>query len=133
MNDTTPLSLRIMSVVLFLFAIFAFLGSVFLWGEGFLFSFPEGVSVAFPLTDILVNAPASIVAAVGLWSMKGIGYPASQFVAGFYIYASVYIFIELAENGPPYPIEILLPQVLAVILAVCLVVFGWRYKDRFQN
>lgn len=133
MNDTTPLSLRIMSVVLFLFAIFAFLGSVFLWGEGFLFSFPEGVSVAFPLTDILVNAPASIVAAVGLWSMKGIGYPASKFVAGFYIYASVYIFIELAENGPPYPIEILLPQVLAVILAVCLVVFGWRYKDRFQN
>jgi hypothetical protein len=65
--------------------------------------------------------------------MKRIGYPASQFVAGFYIYASVYIFIELAENGPPYPIEILLPQVLAVITAMCLVVFGWRYKDRFQN
>ncbi len=133
MNDTTPLSLRIMSIMLFLFGVFAFLGSVFLWGGGFVLSFPEGVSVAFPLTDILVNAPASIVAAIGLWSMKRIGYPASQFVAGFYIYASVYIFIELAENGPPYPIEILLPQVLAVILAVCLVVFGWRHKDRFQN
>ena len=133
MNDKTPLSLRIMAVVLFLFGIFAFLGSVFLWGEGFIFSFPAGISVAFPLTDILVNAPASLVAAVGLWTMKRFGYPASQFVAGFYIYASVYIFVELAENGPPYPLEILLPQVLAVITAACLVVFGWRYKDRFQK
>ena len=133
MKDTTPPSLRVLAVLLFLFGVFAFFGSVFLWGEGFVFSFPEGVSVAFPLTDILVNAPASIVAAVGLWTLKRFGYPASQFVAGFYIYASVYIFIELAENGPPYPIEILLPQVLAVIVAVCLVVFGWRCKDRFQN
>jgi hypothetical protein len=90
-----------MAVVLFLFGIFAILGSVFLGGEGFIFSFPAGISVAFPLTDILVNAPASLVAAVGLWTLKKYGYPASQFVAGFYIYASVYIFIELAENAPP--------------------------------
>jgi hypothetical protein len=28
---------------LFLFGLFAFLGSLFLWGQGFLLSFPPGV------------------------------------------------------------------------------------------
>jgi hypothetical protein len=37
----------------------AFFGSLFVWGEGFLFSFPSGVDYRFPATDILVNAPAS--------------------------------------------------------------------------
>jgi hypothetical protein len=102
-NKSTPLSLRILAILLFLFGVFAFVGSLFLWGVGFLFSFPEGVNVAFPLTDILINAPASIIAAIGLWKLKSFGYPASQFVAGFYVYASTYIFIEVAQAGPPYP------------------------------
>jgi hypothetical protein len=128
----TPLSLRVLAVLLFIFAIFAFLGSLFLWGEGFLFSFPQGVNVAFPLTDILVNAPASLYAAYGLWFLKKYGYPASQFVAGFYIYASVYIFIEVVQGGPPYPVEIVLPQMLTVIVAIGLVVYGWRYRQLFK-
>lgn len=127
-----PLSFRLLAILLFIFAIFAFIGSLFLWGEGFLFSFPQGVNIAFPLTDILVNAPASLFAAYGLWFLKRYGYPASQFVAGFYIYASVYIFIEVFQGGPPYPVEIVLPQVLAVIVAIGLVIYGWRYRELFK-
>ena len=132
-NETNPLSIRILSILLLLFGVFAFIGSLFLWGEGFLLTFPEGVNLAFPLTDILVNAPASIIAAIGLWKLKSFGYPASQFVAGFYVYASTYIFIEVAQAGPPYPIEIIAPRVLAVLTAAALIVYGWRYKDLFQN
>jgi hypothetical protein len=91
------------------------------------------VEYAFPVTDILVNAPASIIAAIGLWRLKRFGYPASQFVAGFYIYASVYIFFEVLQGGPPYPPEIILPQVLAVIVAVGLIAYGWRYQELFRN
>ena len=67
-----PVGLRILAVLLFLFGGFAFFGSLFMWGEGFLFSFPEGVDYAFPVTDILVNAPASIIAALGhyLWRIR---------------------------------------------------------------
>jgi len=132
-NKNLPLSLRILAILLFLFGIFAFLGSLFLWGEGFLFSFPEGVNVAFPLTDILINAPASILTAFGLWYLKRFAYPASQFVAGFYIYASVYIFTEVLQEGPPYPVEIVFPQILAVIVAIALILYGWRYQQLFQK
>lgn len=132
-SSNSPISLRILSVLLFIFGLFAFIGSLFMWGEGFLLAFPAGVDYAFPLTDILVNAPASIFAAVGLWTLKRFGYPASQFIAGFYIYASVYIFLEVLQGGPPYPIEIILPQVLAVIVAVGLIVYGWRYQELFCN
>ena len=123
---------RVLAVLLFLFGLFAFFGSLFMWGEGFLFSFPEGVDYTFPITDILVNAPASIIAAIGLWQLRRYGYVASQFVAGFYIYASVEIFVHVFQQGPPYPLEIVLPQVVAVAVAVVLVLYLWRVHKTFH-
>jgi len=94
-----PLGVSSLAVVLFLFGLFAFFGSLFMWGEGFLLSFPPGVDYRFPVTDILVNAPASLLAAIGLWKMKQWGYVATQFVAGFYIYGSVEIFVMTIQKA----------------------------------
>jgi len=127
----TPVGVKILSILLFLFSLFAFFGSLFLWGEGFLLTFPEGVDYGFPITDILVNAPASMIAAIGLWKMRRIGYVASQFVAGFYIYASVEIFVHVIQDGPPYALEIVLPQILAVAVGIALVVYLWKLQDLF--
>ena len=126
-----PIPVRILAVLLFLFSLFAFFGSLFMWGEGFLLWFPEGVDYRFPVTDILVNVPASMVAAIGLWGMRRYGYVASQFVAGFYIYASVEIFVEVVQGGPPYPTEIIMPQIMAVAVAAALVVYLWRIQEMF--
>ena len=131
-GQSTPLSLRILSIVLVLFGLLAFFGSASLWGQGFILHPPEDVALAFPITDMLVNAPASIVAAVGLWKLKRYGHRAAYFVAGFYIYASVYIFVEVAEGGPPYAVEILVPQVLAVLAAIALLIVPERCRERFQ-
>lgn len=131
-KPTVPLPIRILAVVLFLFGLSAFFGSVFLWGEGFILQFPPGVDYAFPITDILVNAPASIIAAIGLWKLRRYGYVAAQFVAGFYVYASVEIFVEVIQSGPPYPVEIVVPQVLAVAVAIALVVYLWRVQELFR-
>jgi hypothetical protein len=128
-----PIGVEILSILLFLFSLFAFFGSLFMWGEGFLFSFPTGVDYTYPLTDILINAPASMIAAIGLWRMKRYGYNASQFVAGFYIYASVEIFVDLIQEGPPYALEIVLPQILAVAVGIALVVYLWRIQEQFQR
>ncbi|MBN1978663.1 MAG: hypothetical protein JW918_14795 [Anaerolineae bacterium] len=127
-----PLAVKILTILLFLFGLLAFAGSAFLWGEGFILNPPAGVDLAFPITDILVNAPASIAAAIGLWRMKQWGYVTSQFVAGFYIYASVEIFVHVAQAGPPYAVEIVAPQALAVLVAVALVVYLWRIRGRFD-
>jgi hypothetical protein len=109
------------------------LGSTFLWGEGFILNPPADVDLGFPITDILVNAPASVAAAVGLWKMRQWGYAASQFVAGFYVYASVEIFIHVAQAGPPYAVEIVAPQVLAVLIAIALVAYLWRIRGQFDR
>jgi hypothetical protein len=127
----SPIFLRIISAVLFIFGLFAFWGSLFTWGNGFLLSFPEGVDFAFPITDILVNAPASILAAIGLWNLKRYGFVAAYFVAGFYIYASVEIFVRVFQGGPPFAVEILVPQILAMGVAIALVVYLWKEQERF--
>ncbi len=126
-----PLPITFLAVLLVLFGILAFVGSAFLWGQGFVLDAPEGTDFAFPVTDILVNAPASWLTAAGLWKLRRFGYLGSYFVAGFYIYASVYIFVEVFRSGPPYPIEIVVPQILAILVAIALLVFPDRYRDRF--
>ena len=130
-QSKSPIPVRILAILLFLFSLFAFFGSLFMWGEGFLLSFPQEADYRYPITDILVNAPASMIASIGLWGMRRYGYVAAQFVAGFYIYASVEIFVEVVQTGPPYSIEIIVPQVLALALAVILVVYLWRIKELF--
>jgi fucose 4-O-acetylase-like acetyltransferase len=133
-TDANPPPLvKVLAILLFIFGLFAFFGSLFLWGEGFLLDAPPGVDIAFPVTDILVNAPACLITSYGLWKLKSFGYPASQFTAGFFIYASVYIFVEVLQGGPPYPLEILLPQALAVATAIVLVFYLYRVRDLFHN
>jgi uncharacterized membrane protein (DUF2068 family) len=131
-DQTTPLSIRILAVVLVLFGLLAFFGSVCLWGQGFIFQPPEDIALAFPITDMVVNAPASILAAVGLWRLERFGHRAAYFVAGFYIYASVYILVEVVQGGPPYAFEIVVPQIFAVLAAVALLILPERYRERFQ-
>jgi len=67
-----------------------------------------------------------------LWKLRRYGYVAAQFVAGFYVYASVEIFVEVIQSGPPYPVEIVVPQVLAVAVAIALVVYLWRVQELFH-
>ncbi len=117
-----PITIQILSVILLLFGLFAFMGSLFTWGQGFIFNFPHGVDLAFPITDLIVNAPASIVAAIGLWKLKRVGFVSGYFVSGFYIYASVEIFVRVFQAGAPYKVEILVPQIMAVMVAVALLV-----------
>ncbi len=130
-NNKAPIFLRVLAVILFLFGLFAFLGSLFLWGEGFILSFPRGVDYTFPVTDILVNAPASLIAAVGLWSARRYGFAAAYFAAGFYIYGSVEIFVRVFQGSLPLAAEILAPQILAVLVAVTLIVYLWKKQELF--
>jgi hypothetical protein len=131
-NATRPWPVTTLAILLFLFSLLAFFGSLFLWGEGFLLQFPAGVDLSFPITDILVNAPTSMVAAIGLWKLKRYGYIASQFVAGFYVYASVEIFVHVAQGDLPNAMAIIAPQVVAVLVALGLVFYLWQIKDLFD-
>ena len=132
MPERKTFPVKILAVLLFLFSLFAFFGSVFMWGEGFILPFRKGVDYGFPVTDILVNAPASMIASIGLWRLKRYGYVAAQFVAGFYIYASVEILVQVVQGGPPYALAIVGPQMLAVLVALGLVFYLWHVQDLFH-
>jgi len=131
-HSTLPTGVKLLACVLILFGLFAFFGSLFMWGEGFLFSFPPGVDYSFPITDILVNAPACIITAIGLWQGKRYGYIAAQFTAGFFVYASVEIFVMVFQEPPPYSLEILIPQIMAMVMAYFLIFYLWRIQKLFQ-
>lgn len=66
--------------------------------------------------------------------MKPYGFVAAQIVAGIYLYASVEIFVDLWQHGAGSTVEyfaILIPQVLAVLVAAALVLYLWRVKKQF--
>lgn len=132
-DDTCPIPRKVkaISVVLFVFAVFALLGSAFMWGEGFILSFPPGADYRYPVADLLVNVPATLVAAVGLWKARLWGWAAAQFVAGFYVYAQVEILVEVAQGELPVSAPILVPVVLATATAAVLVLYLWRVREVF--
>ncbi len=123
---------KILSILLFIIGIFAFTGSVLLWGSGFILDFPKGVDYSYPVTDIIVNAPVSLIAAVGLWRLKRYGYIASQIFSGFAIYASVEIFVKAIQGDLAGSMEIIFPQIFAVLLSIVLIVYLWRKKEEFK-
>lgn len=124
--------LTLLAIILFLFGLLAFFGSLFLWGQGFILAAPPGLNVALPAADILVNAPASILAAVGLWRLRRYGYLAAYFVAGLYLYASVFILIEAFAGRPPDFWAIVVPQALAVLVALVLLLYLPRVRRLFR-
>ena len=130
--NTAPVPVKALATLLLLFGLVALVGSLFLWGQGFILQFPAGVDYSFPVTDILVNAPACLVAAVGLWKSRRYGYIASQFVAGLFMYASVEIFVKAAQGTLPAGPEIIMPQAVAVVIALVLVFYLWRIQSLFR-
>ncbi|MEN8240349.1 MAG: hypothetical protein ABFS17_00375 [Chloroflexota bacterium] len=123
---------KILGVVYALFGVFALLGSVFLWGQGFILNPPEGVDLAFPVADTLINAPASILTGIGFWRMRKWGFALAWFTAGFYLYASVEIFVHALQEGIlTSALEITIPQVAAVLVALVTMVVTWKNREKF--
>ena len=135
MSDTIKMDLifiRIISILLFIIGLFGLFGSLFMWGAGFILPLRTGLDYRFPISDILINAPTSIIAAIGLWRKKQYGYITSQFVSGFYLYGSILIFIEVIQGSLPKTIAIILPQIVACIIAIIMVFYFWKKKKIFS-
>lgn len=123
-----PPSITILGLIFIIIGIFAFTGSFFLWGEGVILNPPADVDLEFPITDILINAPASLIAGIGLFRLNKWGKYMTWFVSGFYIYASVEIFVQLWQEER-FPPEIAIPQVLAIIVAIV----GMRQTIKYEH
>ena len=129
--QSTPRLVKLLAGLLIVLGIFAGAGSLLLWGQGFLFAFPADIPLASPMADFFINFPLSVLAGIGLWRMRQYGYVAAQIVAGFYIYASVLIFVDMFQGKLPTSPEIWGPQALAVLMGLALIFYLWPLRDRF--
>ena len=121
---------KVLGIIFILFGLLAIGGSLILWGEGFYLQFPPGVDLSLTTADIFINGPASILTGIGLWKKRKWGFASAWFTAGFYIYASVEIFVWAIQEGAPSP-AIIIPQALAVMAAVLVMVMTWKKRDSF--
>lgn len=122
---------KVLGILFFLFGILAIAGSVLLWGEGFYFKFPTDIDLAMPTADIFINGPASILTGLGLWKTMKWGYAMAWFTSGIYLYASAEIFVWAVQEGNLTP-EIVVPQALAVFVAVIVMYTSWKKRDQFN-
>ena len=132
MDGSPPWLVKLLAGLLILLGIFAGVGSLLLWGQGFLFAFPEEIPLASPIADFFINFPLSVLAGIGLWRMRQSGYVAAQIVAGFYIYASVLIFVDMFQGKLPMSPEIWAPQGFTVLMGLALIFYLWPLRGKFN-
>lgn len=130
-KGSTPWVIKFFSIQLIVLGGFAGLGSLMLWGQGFLFAFPKDVPLASPMADFFINFPLSVLAGIGLWRMRQLGYITAQIVAGFYIYASMLIFVDMFQGRLPAGPEIWGPQAYAVLMGLGLIFCLWPLRKQF--
>ncbi|NBV13450.1 MAG: hypothetical protein EBS07_05185 [Sphingobacteriia bacterium] len=61
---------KLFSLLFFTTGLFAFVGSLFCWGEGWLFEQTNLLNIILPLADLILTAPLSILTAYGIASQK---------------------------------------------------------------
>jgi hypothetical protein len=98
--------------------IFALVGALFTWGEGWVFSERVFDKAWLPLGDLFVSAPLSFLAAAGLRSRKTWGCVLGAFAAGVYLLGSALVWIQLVWNGQPWPWQLACPPVAGTSLAL---------------
>ena len=131
-KSASPWLVKLLAGLLILLGGFAGVGSLMLWGQGFLFAFPADIPLASPMADFFINFPLSVLAGIGLWRMRQYGYVAAQIVAGFYIYASMLIFVDMFQGRLPASPEIWGPQAFAVLMGLVLIFYLWPMREKFS-
>jgi hypothetical protein len=107
----------------FLTGVFAIVGSLFSWGNGWLFSNFKLSTGLIPLSDLIITGPISIATAFGLWHKKDWGMYIGLVTSGIYIFGSVQVFVSLLWNGSPYPIQLIIPPIAGLSIAISFVFY----------
>ena len=89
--------------------VFAIVGALFTWGEGWLFTQRDGCLSLIPWADLMVAGPLSLLAGYGLWLKKKWGIRVGLLTCGIYLYGSAMVYIQVITQGAPYPIRLLVP------------------------
>ena len=113
------------------------IGALFCWGNGWLFSETELSVFLIPMADLIWTGPLSLAAAFGLWSKKRWGLYLGLVTSGTYILGSILVLITLFWEGRPFALEILVPAITGLSIAVSFLIwvikpFQKKGSDEFE-
>ncbi|MHA2104540.1 MAG: hypothetical protein ACW981_14020 [Candidatus Hodarchaeales archaeon] len=128
-NNFVP---KIFASSLFLTGIFALVGSLYTWGDGFLFSALPGTDLSLFVADLIITTPFSFISAYGFWNLRRWGLYLGWFTAGVYIYGSAIVYIMVLQQGPPYPMDLVIPPVFGIIISGGLMIWSWKNQKLFN-
>lgn len=119
MNEKNELKkdLDVFALFFLLTGIFAIVGSLFTWGDGWLFSQSDLLKSLIPLADLIVTGPISIISAFGIWNQKRWGIYLAMMCSGIYIFGSALVYIMLVWKGSPYPPELFIPPLFGMVFS----------------
>lgn len=98
--------------------IFALVGSLFAWGEGWLFDPANLYDHSLALADLILSTPLLLLAAWGLFQKKRWAGPLGLVVVGILLLGSVLVYLDLWLLGPPYPLSLVVPPIFGLGLSV---------------
>lgn len=130
MNNFRPES-RLFAWLFISTGVFALVGALFTWGEGWLFHQKDLTISLIPLADLIFTVPLSLLTAYGIWVKKSWGITLGLVTSGVYMFGSVQVYIMVFWNTPPYPLQLLIPPIFG--FGIALVFFIWVLKHEQQQ
>jgi hypothetical protein len=131
-NKFTAKVLRIYAFLFIATGIFALVSSLFTWGGGWLFFQKNLLDFLLPMADLIISYPISLASGFGILKQKSWGIYLGLMTSGIYIFGSILVYIILLWQGFPYPLELLIPPIfgLAIAISFCIFIFkNFRFDE----
>ncbi|NMC06867.1 MAG: hypothetical protein GYA24_16735 [Candidatus Lokiarchaeota archaeon] len=116
-------SARMYSMSFLTTGIFAAVGALYRWGDGPLFSAAPGTDLELYIAELVVAAPAAILASVGMSRLRRWGMLLVLFTTGVLIYGSILVYASILSTGFPFPLELCIPPVFGI--GLCITTIKW--------
>ena len=121
-------TIHFFAITFFAMGIFALIGGIYTWGEGYVFWQKETSKVLLPLSDLFLAGPMALITALGIYQRKVWGFFLGILLVGIFIHGSVLVFISEIHGGLPISLKNVIPASLGFIFSVAFA--GWAFKNR---
>jgi hypothetical protein len=112
---------KTLAISYFITGLFAAIGALYRWGDGPLFLAQQGDDIELFIAELVVAAPASILASIGLVKLQRWGMIMSLFSTGVFIYGSALVYASIFIFGAPIPLKLLIPPIFGIGLSIATI------------
>ena len=81
------------------------------------------------MADLFVAGPLSLAAGTGILMRKRFGTLFGLLTCGFYLFGTGQVIILPAWQGPPYPIQLVIPPLFGIGITIGFMVWVFRHPN----